>query len=160
MKSRFYARIVGLVIGLMAFAHFAVAADLGGATVVVGQLPAGTTFACGNYVAVLPISPYSLVQRALKRGADVAECIARSGAELSAKVRAEPMLCISLRALALTSATALHALRRDDAKGIADAISEMARWEDELDHVFVRPLGQTEDPHLPPKWEMIDSDNR
>lgn len=32
MKSRFYARIVGLVIGLMAFAHFAVAADLGGAT--------------------------------------------------------------------------------------------------------------------------------
>jgi len=28
-----------------------------------------------------------LVQRALKRGADVAECIARSGAELSAKVR-------------------------------------------------------------------------
>lgn len=31
------------------------------------QLPAETTFACGNYVAVLPISPYSLVQRALTR---------------------------------------------------------------------------------------------
>jgi cytochrome P450/NADPH-cytochrome P450 reductase len=31
------------------------------------QLPADTTFQCGNYVAVLPISPYTLVQRALTR---------------------------------------------------------------------------------------------
>lgn len=31
------------------------------------QLPADMTFQCGNYVAVLPISPYTLVQRALTR---------------------------------------------------------------------------------------------
>jgi len=114
----------------------------------------------GLVAAIAGRAPMGSKREVLWAGLSARGRAATGLAELSAKVRAEPMLCISLRALALTSATALHALRRDDAKGIADAISEMARWEDELDHVFVRPLGQTEDPHLPPKWEMIDSDNR
>lgn len=62
-------------------------------------------------------------------------------AELAAQLRAGPTLCTSLTALATTSATALHALRRNDAKGIVDAISDMALWEDELDRVFVTVAG-------------------